>query len=62
MKNIWRKPTALELAAEQLEQAKRSRLEASANFEYWQAMQAMLEVRIARLRDALREAREDLDD
>lgn len=52
---LWRQPTALEIAARELEQAKRDLLTHSAQREYYSAIEEMLGVRIARLEQAVRE-------
>jgi len=57
---IWRKPTPLELAAEELAEAERSLLVAASSREYASAMVRYHEERISRLRayitDATKEA------
>lgn len=50
---LLRKPTALEIAARELEQAKRDLLAHSAWREYYMALEEMLGVRIARLEQAI---------
>jgi hypothetical protein len=50
---ILAKPTALEIAARELEQAKRDLLTHSALREYYMALEEMLGVRIARLEQAV---------
>ena len=52
---ILSKPTALEIAARELEQAKRDLLAHAAWREYYMALEEMLGVRIARLEQAVRE-------
>lgn len=52
---LWRAPTALEIASRELEQAKRDLLAHSAQREYYSAVEGMLELRIARLEQAVRE-------
>lgn len=49
----FRTPTPLELAARELEQARRDRLAASASREYYEAMELMLTARIERLVDEI---------
>jgi hypothetical protein len=48
--NPWRKPSALTLAVEQLEQAQRDRLTASASAEHYNHIESMLDERIIRLK------------
>lgn len=50
---IFAKPTALEIAARELEQAKRDLLAHAAYREYYMALEEMLGVRIARLEQAI---------
>jgi len=50
---ILAKPTALEIAARELEQAKRDLLQHAAWREYYMALEEMLGVRIARLEQAI---------
>lgn len=52
---LFRLPTALEIAARELEQAKRDLLTHSALREYYMALEEMLGVRIARLEQAVRD-------
>ena len=48
--NPWRKPSPLSIAVEQLEQAQRDRLTASASAEHYNHIEAMLDERIIRLK------------
>ena len=50
---LWRTPTALEIAARELEQAKRDLLTHAAQREYYMAIEEMLGVRVARLEQAI---------
>lgn len=49
--NPWHKPTPLQIATNSLEDAQRSRLEASERREYYAAIERMLNERITRLRN-----------
>jgi len=61
MKSLWRKPTALQMAVQELEEAKCERLVAAKQREYYCAMEDVLIHRIERLRTTIVELAEEGD-
>lgn len=60
--NLWRKPSALSLAVEQLEEAKRQSLTAEAARDHYEAEAAGLKKSIARLQTTVQQLAKEQED